>query len=361
MMKEMQARTVAELAAHVHGLVTGDPTTVIRGIASIEDARTGDITFAESVRYLENAWSSSATAILAPRLHGQVAMSPDVGIGNKVLIEVDDPRLAFTLLLDLFAPERYVDRGIHPTAVIGRDVRIGRNVLIGPHAVIGDHVCLGDNATIHGLVFLGADVEIGEDTVVHPNASLLHGTIVGNRTIVHSGAVLGADGFGYLTQGGKHRKVPQIGHVRIGDDVEIGANVTIDRAKTGATRIGNGTKIDNQVHVGHNCQIGEDVLLVAQVGLAGGVEIGDGAILAGKVGVKEQLSVGARSVVGAVSLVLKDVPPRQFVSGNPARPHKENLRAQAAAARTPDLMRAMREMERRIAELERRSGPDGLR
>ncbi|MFM7322826.1 MAG: UDP-3-O-(3-hydroxymyristoyl)glucosamine N-acyltransferase [Armatimonadota bacterium] len=360
-MKEMPVRTVGELAAHVHGLVTGDPETVIRGIASIEDARSGDITFAESLRYLENACSSSASAILAPRLEGGVRLSPDVGIGNKVLIEVDNPRLAFTLLLDLFAPERYADRAIHPTAVLGSDVRIGRNVLIGAHAVIGDHVRLGDNATIHALAFVGDDVEVGEDSVVHPNATLLHGTIVGARTIIHSGAVLGADGFGYLTQGGRHRKVPQIGHVRVGDDVEIGANVTIDRAKTGATRIGDGTKIDNQVHVGHNCQIGENVLLVAQVGLAGGVEVGDGAILAGKAGVKEQLSIGAGAVVGAASVVLKDIPAKQFVSGIPARPHKENLRAQAAAARTPDLMRAMRDLERRIAELERGAGPEGHR
>jgi len=356
-MKEMPLRTVAELAAHVQGTVSGDPETVIRGIASIEDARSGDITFAESMRYLENAWSSSASAILAPRLDGAIRLSPDIGIGSKVLIEVDNPRLAFTLLLDLFAPDRFAERGVHPTAVIGRDVRMGRNVLVGAHAVIGDHVRIGDNATVHALAYLGDDVELGDDVVVHPGATLLHGTVVGERTIIHSGAVLGADGFGYLTQGGKHRKVPQIGHVRVGCDVEIGANVTIDRAKTGATRIGDGTKIDNQVHVGHNCQIGEDVLLVAQVGLAGGVEVGDGAILAGKVGVKEQLTVGAGAIVGATSLVLKHVPAGQFVSGSPARPHKETLRAQAAAAMAPETVRVLRELEKRVAELERRATP----
>jgi UDP-3-O-[3-hydroxymyristoyl] glucosamine N-acyltransferase len=181
---------------------------------------------------------------------------------------------------------------------------------------------------------------------------LLRGTILGSGVIIHSGTVLGADGFGYLTIQGRHRKVPQIGHVIIGDDVEIGSNVTIDRAKTGATRIGRGTKIDNLVHIAHNCQIGEDCIIIAQVGLAGGVEVGNHAIIAGQTGVKEQVKIGAGAVIGAQTGVMGDVPAGAFVSGYGARPHKETLRAQAAANHLPDLIKKVREMERRLKELE---------
>jgi UDP-3-O-[3-hydroxymyristoyl] glucosamine N-acyltransferase len=345
--KETRERTVAELADVVQGKIWGDPQTRIRGIASIEEARMGDITFAETPRFLETAQQSFASAILAPQ-----TMTP--GNVSKVMIQVDNPRLAFALLLDLFAPEQYAARGIDPTAVIGSDFRCGASASIGAHCVIGENVRLGDNVTLHPLVYLGDDVELGDDTVVYPNVTLQRGTIVGCRCVVHAGAVVGADGFGYLTIGGKHRKIPQIGHVRIGDDVEIGANVTIDRARTGATTIGSGTKIDNLVHIGHNVRIGEDCILVAQVGLAGGVDVGQNVVLAGQVGVKEQVKIGARAVVGARAGVIGDIPAGQFVSGYPARPHKENLRSYAAANQVPALVKAVRALEARIAELESR-------
>lgn len=356
-MKEARERTVAELAAVVKGHVYGDPETLIRGIASIQDAQSGDITFAESLRFLENARQSSASAILAPPLGEKATLSPAIGIG-KVLIEVENPRLAFALLLDLFAPERYAARGIHPTAVIGGDFRCGANVTLGANCVLGENVRLGDNVTIHPLVFLGDDVEIGDNVTIHPNVSVLHGTLIGDRSVIHAGAVLGADGYGYMTLGGKHRKVPQIGHVQIGTDVEIGANVTIDRAKTGATRIGDGTKIDNLVHIGHNCQIGEDVLIVAQVGLSGGVTVGRHAILAGQSGVSEQRTIGVGAIIGAQSAVLGDVPDGAFVSGTPARPHKDNLRALAAMHQMPEMIKKLREMEKRLAALEKSGETD---
>ena len=344
------ARTVGELAEVVQGRVYGDPQTIIRGIASIEDARSGDITFAESVRLLENAELSPASAILAPDSAGDGARG---GLGaRKTLIQVANPRLAFAQLLDVFAPEQYATREIHRTAVIGSDFRCGGNVSIGAHCVLGDNVRLGENVTIHPLAFIGDDVEIGDNTIVHPHVTLLRGTVVGRGCLLHAGVVLGADGFGYLTMGGKHRKVPQIGNVAVGDDVEIGSNTTVDRARTGTTRIGSGTKIDNLVHIGHNCEIGEDCIIVAQVGLAGGVEVGKNAIIAGQTGVKEQVKIGERAIIGAQTGVMGDVPAGAFVSGYGAKPHREVLRTAAAVNQLPGLLKKMREMERRLAMLE---------
>lgn len=346
-MKQSRTRTVAELAELVKGRVYGDPQTVINGIASIDEARPGDITFAESLRYLNSAEQSHASAIIAPEVaNGNVAMA------TKARIEVANPRLAFAQVLDLFAPEQLPPPGIHPSAVVGSDFRHGENVSVGANCVIGENVRIGSNVTIHPLCYLGDDVEIGDNTVVLPQVTLLRGTVVGTFCIIHSGTVLGADGFGYLNIKGKHRKIPQIGNVALGDHVEVGANVTIDRARTGTTRVGNGTKIDNLVHIGHNCQIGDDCILIAQVGLAGGVEVGNNVIIAGQAGVKEQTKIGDRAIIGAQTGVLGDVPAGAFVSGYGAKPHKDNLRALAAMNRFPDAMEKMRDMERRLQQLE---------
>lgn len=345
MITERRSRTVAELAEVVKGRVYGDPETLIRGIASIDEARPGDITFAESLRFLQTAGQSDASAIIAPE-------SASDGAVTKVLIAVPNPRLAFAQLLDLFAPEQFLQRGVHASAVVGSDFRYGENLTVGANCVIGENVRIGNNVTIHPLSYLSDDVEIGDNTIIMPQVTLLRGTIVGSYCTIHSGSVLGADGFGYVTVGGKHRKIPQIGNVAIGDHVEIGANVTIDRARTGTTRIGSGTKIDNLVHIGHNCQVGEDCIIIAQVGLAGGVEVGRGVIIAGQAGVKEQVKIGDRAVVGAQTGVMGDVPAGAFVSGYGAKPHKEAMRATAAANRLPDLFEKVREMEHRLKELE---------
>ena len=350
-MKEPQERTVAELAAVVKGRVYGDPQMVIRGIASIHEAQNGDITFAENVRFLQDAEQSSASAIIAPE-------TPAGGNGTKTMIQVANPRLAFAQILDLFAPEQYTARGIHETATIGSDFRHGGNLSVGAQSVIGENVRVGENVSLHPLCYLGDDVEIGDNTIVGPHVSLLRGTVIGSGVVIHAGAVLGADGFGYITVGGKHRKVPQIGHVWVGDEVEIGANVTIDRARTGSTRIGSGTKIDNLVHIGHNCQIGENCIIVAQVGLAGGVEVGEYVIIAGQSGVKEQVKIGAGAVIGAQTGVMSDIPARAYVSGYGAKPHKEHLRTSAAVNQLPDLLKKVRDMERRLRQLEGADGGD---
>jgi UDP-3-O-[3-hydroxymyristoyl] glucosamine N-acyltransferase len=358
--KETRARTVGELAEVVKGRVYGDPQTVIRGIASIAEARSGDITFAESVRYLEDARQSSASAILTPEIKASQddRSSGGAAVAAKAMIEVANPRLAFAQLLDLFAPEQYAARGVHATAVIGSDFRHAGNVSIGANCVLGENVRLGENVTIHPLCFLGDDVEIGSNTVLGPQVTLLRGTVIGAGCVVHSGTVLGADGFGYLTIDRRHRKIPQIGHVIVGDHVEIGSNVTIDRARTGATRIGSGTKIDNLVHIAHNCQIGEDCIIVAQVGLAGGVELGRNVVIAGQSGVKEQVKIGEGAILGAQTGVMGDIPAGAFVSGYGAKPHKEVLRTAAATNQLPDMIKKVREMERRLARLESTADTD---
>jgi UDP-3-O-[3-hydroxymyristoyl] glucosamine N-acyltransferase len=349
--EQSKLKTVGELAAAIKGRIYGDPQTIIRGIASIDEARPGDITFAESLRYLQNAEQSNASAIVAPETSGG-----GTGTATKVRIEVANPRLAFAQLLEMFAPEQYLERGVHPTAVIGSDFRAGEGLSIGANVVIGENVRVGNNVIIHPLCYLGDDVEIGDNTVLMPQVNLLRGTIVGSDCILHTGTVLGADGFGYLPIGGKHRKIPQIGNVAIGDNVEIGSNTTIDRARTGTTRIGSGTKIDNLVHIGHNCQIGEDCIIIAQVGLAGGVEVGKGVIIAGQTGIKEQVKIGERAVIGAQTGVMGDVPAGAFVSGYGPKPHKEVLRTAAAVNRLPDMLDRFRDMERRLRELEARLG-----
>ncbi len=354
-MKETRARTVGELADVVKGRVYGDPETLIRGIAAIEDAKSGDITFAESVRFLQNAEQSPASAIIAPAAFQEAAEAAAVAGKTgvvKTYIQVENPRLAFAQLLDLFAPEQYAARGVDASVVIGSDFRCGVNVSIGAHCVLGENVRLGDNVTIHPLAFVGDDVEVGDGTIVYPNVSLLRGTVVGANCVIHAGTVLGADGFGYLTIGGKHRKVPQIGNVFIGSDVEIGANVTVDRARTGSTRIGSGTKIDNLVHIAHNCEIGEDCIIIAQTGLAGGVEVGHHVVIAGQTGIAEQVKIGEYTTIGAQTGVMGDVPARSFVSGYGAKPHREVLRTNAAVNQLPDLLKKVRAMERRLKQLE---------
>jgi UDP-3-O-[3-hydroxymyristoyl] glucosamine N-acyltransferase len=353
---QLAARTVGELAQVVGGRVVGDPETCIRGIAPVEYARDGDITYAESARFLGRAAASAAAAVLAPAALAQRSGTSLAEIGNngrKTMVLVADPRRAFAQLLTLFAPPaQSVGAGIHPTAVVSNDLRAGANVAVGAQCVIGANVRLGHNVTIHPFAFVGDDVEVGDDTVIHPHVTLARGTILGARCVIHAGARLGADGFGYLTLDGKHHKVPQIGNVVVGDDVEIGANTTIDRARTGSTRIGSGTKIDNLVHIAHNCQIGEDCIVIAQVGLAGGVQVGRGAIIAGQTGVAEQIKIGAGAILGAQTGVMGDVPPNAFMSGYGPRPHKDVLKINAAMGQLPDLLRKVRALERRLADLE---------
>lgn len=340
--------TVGQLAALIDGAVEGDADIAILGISSIEDARSGDITFAETDKLLSSAARSLASAVIAPAGSPRPAGHPE----GKPLIRVKNPRFAFAQALRIFAPEPKAYRGIHPTAVIGDNADLGRNASVHALAVLGDNVRVGENSVIYPFAYLGDNVSVGDNCVIYPHVVLHDDTEVGSAVVIHSGSVLGTDGFGYMFIENRHYKIPQIGRVIIEDDVEIGANVTIDRARTGSTRIGAGTKIDNLVHIAHNVTVGRNCVIVAQVGVSGSVDIGDGVILAGQVGIKDHVKIGDGSIVAAKTGVIGDLAPGSFVSGVYGRPHGSEMRAQALFSTLPDLAKHIKDLETRLAALE---------
>lgn len=339
------SKSLRELADLVQGDLEGDAEILITGAADISDAREGDIVFAETPKFLDAAKRSGASAVIV-----RSGMSDS----GKPMIAVPDPRYAFAQVLRAFAPSTLPGTGIHPACNIAEGVRIGDSPSVGFNVSIGRDSALGDNVCIYPFAYIGSDVHIGSDCVIHPFVSIYDGVTLGSGVVVHSGSVIGADGFGYTKLGQEHYKMPQIGTVVIGDDVEIGANVTVDRARTGKTEIGRGTKIDNLVHIAHNTVIGQNCIIVAQVGISGSVGIGDRVVLAGQAGVKDHVTIGDDAVVCARAGVIGNIRNGEFVSGFPARPHSKQMRMQAAQNRLPELLRTIRDLQRRVEELESR-------
>jgi UDP-3-O-[3-hydroxymyristoyl] glucosamine N-acyltransferase len=265
-------------------------------------------------------------------------------------LRVDEPRAAMAGVLGALHPERIAVPGVHPTAVLGQGTSVHPTAEVGPYAVIGAGCTIAEGAIIGPHAVLGRDCSVAERAVIHAQATLYDGVEVGPRSVVHSGARLGADGFGYVWDGSGHRKVPQVGVVRLGADVEVGANSTIDRGSVGDTVVGDGTKIDNLVQIGHNCRIGRHVIIVSQVGISGSTRVGDGAVLGGQAGVQGHIEIGAGARVGGQAGVTGSVAAGETVSGYPARPHREALRVQAAMMKLPELMRRVKELERALAD-----------
>jgi len=339
----MIRKSLRELAALVGGEVAGDPAIEVTGAADIGDAVDGDIVFAESPRHLAGALQSAASAVI---------VCPDTPNSVKPLIRTPNPRLAFAKVLGALARISERPLCIHPTCSVGSNLHAGDRVSVGFNALIGDDVTLGDDVWIHPFVYIGSNVRIGSNSILHPFVTVLDDVTIGDNVIIHPGTVIGSDGFGYAPVGSEYYKIPQVGEVIIGDNVEIGANVTIDRARTGKTEIGRGTKIDNLVHIAHNVTIGENCILVAQVGLSGSVHVGDGVIFGGQSGSKDHVTIGDGTRICARTGIIGDVPPGSFVSGYPAGPHREQMRAQASLLKLPELMKTVRELERRIKALE---------
>lgn len=327
------------------------PDRPIRGLATLEDAGPDQIALAESKRYREQVLASQAALILVP------ADFPE--IPEKPLLRVERPRLIFLQLAECFV-EHPIFGGIHPDASVHPEADLAEAVTVGACAVISRGVRVGVNSLIGPGVFLGEGVSIGADCRLDANVSVMPGTKIGDRVIIRSNSSIGGEGFGYLWLKDHHHPVPQLGRVVIEDGVEIGCNCCIDRATLGQTRIGRGTKIDNLVHIAHNCDIGEHVILVAQLGLAGGVKIGAGAMLSGQVAVANNVSIGAGARVGGQAGVMQDVAPGETVLGMPSREHRQFMKEQASLGRLPDALKQIKEMQKelealrgRLAELEK--------
>lgn len=339
---------VRELAEWLGLTFEGDGEIELSGGAPLETAGSGDLAFVGTRRAAEQAEHSAAGCLIVPV--EWPSPSP------RTVIRAADPRGAFARALNRFYPTAELKPGIHPTAIIGKDVTLGALAHVGPNAVVGDGAHIGVATFIGAGSYVGKRVSLGEGCVLHPNVTVYENVDIGRGSILHSGCVIGADGFGFVMEDGRWHKFPQVGRVEIGDFVEIGANSCVDRAALGVTSIGEGTKLDNMVHVGHNCRIGRHVVVAAQTGFSGGVVVEDYAVIGGQVGIGDKARIGARATLGSGCGILtsKIVAPGATVWGTPARPLKQHLEQLANLSRLPELRREMIDLKRRLAELERR-------
>lgn len=343
----MVEHSVESIASHLQGQLIGDGKTRILGINSLEAVQAGELTFAEDSRRLAQALNTRASAVIVPAEVKE--------LDGRAGIRVSNPRLAFARSLDLFYPLAASAKGVHPTAIIGGYVSLGKDVSIRAHAVIGDHASIGDGTTIGSGVHVGEASVIGSQCFIAPNVVIYPKSIIGNRVRIHGGTVIGSDGFGYVLHQGQYVKVPQVGNVVIEDDVELGANVCVDRATVGSTLIRRGTKIDNLVQIAHNDRIGQHVIMAGQVGLAGSVTVGDYTVMGGQAGAVDHVTIGSRVQVGAATPVTRSVPDGETIWGFPGRPIKESKEHFAMIGRIPALLERVKQLISRVEALEKRS------
>ena len=345
--------TLAELARRLGAELRGDGALLVHGVAGIREAGPGLVTFLANPRYEEFLQATRASAVIVP---------PDTtGVPVAALITAE-PYLAFVEALRIFdqGVEETVPAGIHASAVVDPSAEVDPSAGIGPFAVVGPGACIGPRCVLMAGTYLGPAARLGADCVLYPHVIVRKETQIGDRVVIHAGAVIGEDGFGFAPEGAGYRKIPQVGRVVIGDDCEIGANTTIDRATTGVTRIGRGCRIDNLVMIAHNVEVGPNTIICAQTGISGSTRVGAHVVLAGQVGIVGHVSIGDGARVGAAGGVTKSIPPGESWSGYPARPHLKATRGLAAVRELPEALKRLRELERRLRELESRAaGPGG--
>lgn len=345
----MPLKSLAELADLVGGRLVGDETVMISAALPLQDAGPGCLTLADSPKQLARVQQSPAAAVLVPA---------DLRDCGKPLLIVNDLHAAFQTIIHALRPHRtpqvsHVDptANVHPSATIGQGVRIGAGTHVGPGATIGDGCSIGDDCRLHAGVHLLPGCHLGAGCELYPNVVLYEETRLGQRVLIHASAILGAFGFGYKTRDGAHHRTAQLGWVEVADDVEIGAGTTIDRGTYGPTRIGAGSKLDNQVQIGHNCHIGRHNLICAQVGIAGSCSTGDYVVMAGQVGMADHIHLADRVTIGAQAGVMQDVPAGMIMFGSPASPSKQKMQEVAIASRLPEMRRELKQMKRQLAAL----------
>jgi UDP-3-O-[3-hydroxymyristoyl] glucosamine N-acyltransferase len=337
-----------EIALLLGGEVRGEPELEIKGVAGLEDAAEGDISYIADTKSISLARKSRASSVLVKEFIAELEMSQ---------VQVANPQYAFAALLGRFHEVPHPPAGMHDLAFVADGATVSPDASIGAFAYISSGASVGARTVIYPGAFVGEGSAIGEDCLIYPNVVIREGVKIGNRVILQPGAVIGADGFGYVMHEGKHQKIPQVGGVIIGDDVEVGACTTIDRATTGNTVIGNGTKIDNLVQVAHNVSVGENAILVSQVGIAGSSKIGNSVVLGGQSGIADHVSIADGTMLAARSGVMSDLK-RGVYSGAPAVPRREFMRAVSFLYKLPELNDRIKKLEEKLGNIERSRGDD---
>lgn len=348
-------KTLAELAQRVGGRVIGDGRIVIRKVASIEEAGPGEITFLANPRYQRLLASCRASAVII----GPDIVTESPSERSKEYLEAPDPYVAFAKILQLFNPSASYGEQISPQAAIDPAANLGFGVTVFPHVFVGRGSHVGAGTVLYPGVFLGEQVRVGQDCVLHPNVVVRDGCRLGSRVVLHAGVVIGSDGFGYAGEGDQRVKIPQVGIVEVEDDVEIGANTTVDRATLGRTIIGRGVKIDNLVQIAHNVVVGENSIIAAQAGIAGSTRIGKDVMLGGRVGIINHLTIGDGARIGPGSGILRSVPAGVMrSSGLDAAPHREWLKVITLLPQLPRLWTALRHLEKQVSKLVKSSNKE---